>query len=159
MKSVLVVLFLLTGLFANEALLPTELTAWKSLSFVSAAKSANELSYASLVLNNASLVGLHTTPKIQYVIRPTNEGGTVSYGGLFQITLPEKGLYRVVLANASWIDLIKDGKPAPSVAHAQGSENSGIRKMVDYNLDEGTYTLQLSAGADTKSALLVTKLK
>ncbi len=158
MKSVLVVLFLLTGLFANEALLPTELTAWKSLSYVSAAKSANELSNASLVLNNASLVGLHPTPKIQYVTRPTNEGGTVSYGGLFQITIKERGLYRVVLANASWIEMVKDGKSAQSVAHAQGSKNSGIRKMVDYYLDEGTYTLQLSAGADTTSAVLVIKL-
>lgn len=159
MKSVLMVLFLLTGLLAKEPLLPTEMAAWKTLSFVNAAKSPNELSDASLVLNHASLVGLHPTPKIQYVARPTNEGGTVSYGGLFEIEIKERGLYRVVLGNASWIDLIKDGKPAQSIAHAQGSENSGIRKMVDYNLEVGTYTLQLSAGADTKSAVLVTKLK
>lgn len=159
MKSIVFVLFLLTGLFAKEAVLPTEMTAWKTLSFVNAAKSANELSDASLMLNHASLVGLHPTPKIQYVTRPTNEGGTVSYGGLFQITIKERGLYRVALANASWIDVVKDGKSAQSIAHAQGSENSGIRKMVDYNLDEGFYTLQLSAGADTKSAVLITKLK
>ena len=159
MKSIVFVLFLLTGLFAKEAVLPTEMTAWKTLSFVNAAKSANELSDASLMLNHASLVGLHPTPKIQYVTRPTNEGGTVSYGGLFQITIKERGLYRVALANASWIDVVKDGKSAQSIAHAQGSENSGIRKMVDYNLDDGIYTLQLSAGADTKSAVLITKLK
>ena len=159
MKNGLLILLLATTLFAKEAVLPSELSAWKALSYVGSAKNPQELPNATLTLNTASLVGLVPTPKIQYVARPTNEGGTVSYGGLFQITLKEKGLYRVVLANASWIDLIKDGKPAPSVAHAQGSENSGIRKMVDYNLDEGTYTLQLSAGADTKSALLVTKLK
>ncbi|MDD5051351.1 MAG: hypothetical protein PHO27_01315 [Sulfuricurvum sp.] len=159
MKSVVLVLMFLTGLFAKEAVLPTELTAWKSLSFISAAKSANELSDASLSLNHASLIGLHPTPKIQYVARPMNEGGTVSYGGIFQIDIKESGVYRVVLGNASWIDLIKDGKAALSVAHNGGPENSGIRKMVDYALEAGTYTLQLSAGADSTSALLVTKIK
>jgi hypothetical protein len=158
-KSVLVVLLLVTGLFAKEAVLSTELMAWKTLSFVNTAKSANELSEASLVLNKASYLGLINTPKIQYVTRPTNEGGSVSYGGLFQIEIKESGIYRVVLGNASWIDLVKDGKSAQSVAHAQGPENSGIRKMVDYPLETGIYTLQLSAGADSTTAVLVTKIK
>jgi hypothetical protein len=159
MKSALLVLLLVTGLFAKEAILPTELLAWKSLLFVNTAKSKNELSDASLTLNKASYVGLINTPKIQYVTRPTNEGGTVSYGGLFQIEIKESGTYRVVLGNASWIDLLKDGKPAQSVAHAQGPENSGIRKMVDYPLETGIYTLQLSAGADSTTAVLITKIK
>ncbi|MFZ5375763.1 MAG: hypothetical protein ACOZBX_09505 [Campylobacterota bacterium] len=159
MKSIVFIALLLSGLFAQEAPLPPELKSWKSLAYVGAAKNGAELASAALELDRASLIGLHPTPKIHYVVRPMNEGGTVSYGGLFQIILKERGLYRVTLANASWIDLVKDGKSAQSVAHAQGSEKSGIRKMVDYNLDEGTYTLQLSAGADTKSAVLVTKLK
>lgn len=159
MKSVVLVLFFLTGLFAKEVLLPTELTAWKTLSFVGAAKSSNELSDASLELDHASLIGLLPTPKIQYVNQPVNEGGSVSYGGMFQITLKESGLYRIVLANASWIEMVKNGKGAQSVAHSHGPDNSGIRKMVDYNLEAGTYTLQLSAGADTTSAVLITKLK
>lgn len=159
MKSALLVLLLLTGLSAAETVLPSELQGWKTLSYVGSAKNAEELSGAALTLNSASLVGLLPTPKIQYVARPVNEGGTVSYGGLFQITIKERGVYRVVLANASWIDMIKDGKGAQSVAHSHGPEHSGIRKMVDYTLDEGTYTLQLSAGADTTSAVLIAKLK
>lgn len=159
MKNALLVLVLATSLFAKEAVLPAELSAWKSLSYVGSAKNPSELSDATLTLNSSSLVGLLPTPKIQYVARPVNEGGTVSYGGMFQITLKEKGLYRVVLANASWIEMIKEGKSAQSVAHAHGPDYSGIRKMVDYNLDEGTYTLQLSAGADTTSAVLITKIK
>lgn len=159
MKTLLFVLALATSLFAKEAVLPPELSAWKSLSYVGSAKNTSELSDATLTLNTASVVGLLPTPKIEYVARPTNEGGSVSYGGIFQITLKEKGLYRVVLANASWIEMVKDGKSAQSVAHAQGAKDSGIRKMVDYNLDAGTYTLQLSAGADTTSAVLITKIK
>lgn len=159
MKSALIALMLATSLFAKEAVLPPELTSWKNLSYVGSAKNSAELSNAVLTVNKASFVGLINTPKIAYVTRPTNEGGTVSYGGLFQIDIKESGIYRVALGNASWIDLVKDEKPAKSVAHAQGPENSGIRKMVDYTLEAGTYTLQLSAGADSTSAVLITKVK
>lgn len=159
MRILLSLGLILLSLFAQEATLPSELTSWKALSYVSSAKSSAELSNAVLVVNKASFVGLINTPKITYVTRPTNEGGSVSYGGLFQIDIKEDGIYRVALGNASWIDLVKDSKPAKSIAHAQGPENSGIRKMVDYPLEAGTYILQLSAGADTTSAVLITKLK
>lgn len=159
MKIVLYIGLLFMCLFAQDVSLPTELNAWKSLSYVSAAKNSDELPNSVLTLNKASYVGLINTPKVKYVTRPTNEGGTVSYGGIFQIEIKESGIYRVALGNASWIDLIKDTKPALSVAHNGGPENSGIRKMVDYALEAGVYTLQLSAGADSTTALLITKIK
>ncbi|MDD2828692.1 MAG: hypothetical protein PHW18_03880 [Sulfuricurvum sp.] len=159
MKIALYLGLLFISLFAQEANLPTELNSWKSLSYVGSAKSADELPNAVLTLNKASYVGLINTPKIKYVVRPTKEGGTVSYGGLFQLDIKESGIYRVVLGNASWIDVIKEGKTAQSIAHNGGPDNSGIRKMVDYPLETGTYTLQLSAGGDSNSAVLVTKIK
>jgi hypothetical protein len=55
--------------------------------------------------------------------------------------------------------VVKDGKGAQSIGHAHGPDYSGIRKMVDYALEVGTYTLQLSAGADSTTAILVTKIK
>ena len=96
MKIALYLGLLFISLFAKEANLPAELNGWKSLSYVNSAKSADELPNASIELNKASYVGLINTPKIHYVIRPTNEGGTVSYGGLFQIEIKESGTYRVV---------------------------------------------------------------
>lgn len=159
MKTTLFILAITASLLAKESVLPTELSAWKSLSYVSSANNAGDLAESKLTLNSASLVGLLPTPKIQYIARPVNEGGSISYGGMFQITIKEPGLYRVILANASWIEMVKDAKGAQSVAHSHGPEHSGIRKMVDYNLEAGTYTLQLSAGADTTSAILITKLK
>lgn len=159
MRIVLYIGFLCMCLFAQEVNLPKELNAWKDLSYINAAKNRNELPNAVITLNKPSFVGLHNTPKIEYVTRPDKEGGTVSYGGIFQIKIEENGIYRVVLANASWIDLSKDGKLIQSVAHNRGEENSGIRKMVDYPLEVGTYTLQLSAGGDSTTALLITKIK
>ena len=159
MKIIVLIGFLLMSLYAKEAVLPNELLAWKTLSFVGSAKNSGELTDATLTLDKASYVGLHPTPKIKYVARPMNEGGSVSFGGIFQIEIKESGVYRVVLGNASWIDMVKDGKPAQSISHLGGPENSGIRKMVDYNLQSGTYVLQLAAGADSSTAVLVTKIK
>ena len=159
MKIMLFLGLLLGSLFAQEVNLPVELNAWKSLSYVGAAKSADELSTATLEVGKASYVRLNNTPKMKYVVRPMNEGGTVSYGGIFQIDIKESGTYRIALGNASWIDMTKDAKAAQSIAHNEGPKNSGIRKMVDYNLESGTYVLQLSAGADSSTAILVTKIK
>ncbi len=158
MKKIVMTLFVAGVLFAQAAQLPSELKSWESTSFVSSASNPNELSKATLKVGTTSLVGLINTPKIEYKIRPTNEGGTVSYGGLFQVEIKEAGNYRVALANGSWIDLVKDDKSAKSIKHGHGPENSGIRKMVDYTLEAGVYTLQLSAGGDSVSAVLVTKL-
>ena len=159
MKFLLILGFLFLSLFAKEANFPSELVPWKNLSYVNSAKNSEELNSAEITLDKASYIGLINTPKIQYIVRPTNEGGTVSYGGLFKVDIKHGGIYRVALGNASWIDLIKDGKAAKSVAHSHGPENSGIRKMVDYPLEAGVYTLQLSAGADSTSAVLITKVK
>ena len=159
MKTILLLAFLLSGLYAQEINLPLELNAWKNLSYVNAAKNSEGVSNAILEVGKASYIGLNNTPKMKYVLRPMNEGGSVSYGGIFEVQIKESGTYRVALGNASWIDMVKDATAAKSIAHNEGAQNSGIRKMVDYNLEVGTYVLQLSAGADSTTAILVTKIK
>lgn len=159
MKIVLVIGILFISLFAKEVDLPLELNAWKSLSYVNAAKNSDELPNAILTLNTASFVGLHNTPKVTYVSRPVKEGGTVSYGGIFQIEIKEKGIYRIAMGNPSWVDVIKDAELAKSIAHKGGPENTGIHKMLDYSLEAGVYIIQLSAGGDSTTALLVSKIK
>ena len=164
MKKMMLIGLMLVSLYAkearctNEAQPSTDLSAWKSLAYVSAATTAETLPHANIEVGKASYVGLHSTPKVSYVARPTNEGGAVSYGGMFNVEIKQNGLYRVALGNASWLDLIKDGKAAQSVAHQEGPKNSGIRKMVDYPLEAGVYTLQLSAGGDSTTAVLITKI-
>ena len=100
MKKALYIGLFCVGLFAKEVDLSAELSAWKSLSYRAATKDSNGTLSATLELNKASYVGLINTPKIQYVSRPTNEGGSVSYGGMFQVEIKQKGIYRVSLGNA-----------------------------------------------------------
>ena len=164
MKKMMLIGLVLASLNANEVQCTnktqtsTDLSAWKQLSYVNAAATTEALPQALIEVGKASYVGLHSTPKVHYVAMPTNEGGAVSYGGMFKVKIKQNGTYRVALGNASWLDLIKEGKAAQSVAHQEGPKDSGIRKMVDYPLEAGVYTLQLSAGGDSTTALLITKI-
>lgn len=160
MKFILSLWLFAMTLLAQEAALPAQLSSWGVLSYVQTATKADEVQKARLQLNKASFIGLQNTPKIEYILTPQNEGGSVSYGGMFEFSIEEKGIYRVALGNASWIDVLKGDKAMKSIGHKHGPEGSGIRKMIDFSLTQtGTYTLQLAAGADSTSAVLITKIK
>lgn len=60
----------------------------------------------------------------------------------FAITDP--GRYRIALDQSGWIDLLRDGKPLESVGHGHGPDCSTIRKVVDFDLTPGRYTLRLT---------------
>jgi hypothetical protein len=98
------------------------------------------------------------TPDVRYPLRPEKPGGSVSYGGLVQIDVREAGAYRVVLDSAAWIDLVRDEQAVKSTAHGHGPHCTGIRKMVDYPLTPGRYTLQISANGQPQMTVLVARV-
>jgi hypothetical protein len=78
-----------------------------------------------------------------------------TFGGVFHVTIATAGTYRVVLQNAAWIDLVRDGKSLTSVGHMEGAPCSGIRKIVDFALQPGTYALQLSSAKTKEMRILI----
>jgi hypothetical protein len=97
-------------------------------------------------------------PEVRYPHRPEKPGGSVSYGGLVRIDVPAAGTYRVALSSAAWVDLVRGGNAVTSVKHGHGPDCSGIRKMVDYPLQPGRYTLQISANGEQAITVLVARL-
>lgn len=106
----------------------------------------------------AAEVTLLPTPQVRYPLRPEKPGGSVSYGGLIGVNIAEAGTYRVALGSGAWIDLVKDGVAAKSVAHGHGPDCTGVRKMVDFPLLPGRYTLQLGANGTASIRVLVARL-
>ena len=78
-----------------------------------------------------------------------------TFGGVYHVTIATAGTYRVALQNAGWIDLVRDGKSLTSVGHTEGPTCSGIRKIVDFALQPGTYTLQLSGAKTPQMRILI----
>lgn len=128
---------------ATPAPLPAELAGWASPEKTRAANTADTASAVELILGQASDLELYPTPEVTYAIRPARPAGSVSKGGLAAFRIDTAGTYRIAIDSAAWLDVVHDGKTLESVNHGRGPDCSGIRKMVDFKLQPGIYTLQI----------------
>lgn len=135
-----------------------ELAPWASPIDLSAAGNEAGIARGRLPIGQAAHLTLLQTPSVRYPLRPEKPGGSVSYGGLIQIDVRATGTYRVALASGAWIDLVRGKKAVTSTAHGHGPDCSGIRKMVDFSLTPGRYTLQIGANGEPRTTMLVARL-
>lgn len=135
-----------------------ELAPWAVPGALTAAASEGATARAVLPVGKAVRLALLPTPQVRYALRPEKPGGSVSHGGLVRIAVREAGTYRVALGSAAWIDLVRGGKAVASTAHGHGPECSGIRKMVDFPLKPGRYTLQIAANGEPSTTVLVARV-
>ena len=76
-------------------------------------------------------------------------------GTAVTIEIAEAGTYGVAIDTGAWIDVSRDGRPLHSAAHGHGPACSTIRKIVDFRLEPGRYTILLSRTEATAVRLLV----
>jgi hypothetical protein len=93
--------------------------------------------------------------KVTFPLAPDRKPVAGTFGGVFHVAVATAGTYRVALQNGAWIDLVRDGKSLTSVAHTEGVPCSGIRKIVDFALQPGVYTLQLSGAKTAQMRILI----
>lgn len=139
------------------AALPAELSGWSKPTPLKAA--ATDPTKAQLTLARAVTATLLPAPGIRYPLRPEKPGTPATHGGLFAFTVGEAGRYRVALGAGAWVDVVKDGAAITSVAHGHGPDCSGVRKMVDFDLEPGRYMLQIAGNATPTLALMVVRLR
>lgn len=142
----------------TPAPVPPALAGWASRQPVVAARAASGLGAATLGIGSAADATLTATGEVRYVVRPEKPGGPVSYGGLFAFTVDEPGVYRVALGSGAWIDVLRGKSAVASTAHGHGPDCSGVRKMVDFPLAPGRYTLQIAASAEPAVSLMIARL-
>lgn len=134
-----------------------ELAPWTN---PTAVKAGDEAAKAPpLAVGKAASVTLLPTPDVHYALRPEKPGGSVSYGGLLALDVAQAGTYRIALSTAAWIDVIGKDGALRSVAHGHGPDCTGIRKMVDYVVPAGRYTLQISANGAAQITVLAVPMK
>lgn len=128
--------------------LPAEYAGWANPVSVMSANAKAGLDKAGLALGKGAKLMLMATPDVAYPAQPEKPGGAASKGGLASFKIDKAGTYFVALGAAAWIDVVdRNGKAHASVAYGHGPDCSGIRKIVDFKLTPGAYTLQIS-GAD-----------
>jgi hypothetical protein len=90
-----------------------------------------------------------------FPLTPARPPAPGTFGGVYHVTVATAGTYRVVLQNGAWIDLVRDGKSLTSAGHMEGAPCSGIRKIVDFDLQTGTYSVQLSGAKTPQMRILI----
>ena len=86
---------------------------------------------------------LHKFESLRYGIAPERKPDVYKFGGMIPIEVKKAGRLIVALDAGAWIDLVRDGAAVKSVTHGHGPACSGIRKMVEYDVTQGRYQLQI----------------
>jgi len=149
------------GMAANcaaPASLPPALSGWAAKTALASATQESGLEAAMLTPGRAADVTLHPTRKVNYVAQPEKPGGSVAHGGMVAVAIAEAGIYQISLSSGAWIDVLKDGAPVISSAHAPGPPCSGIRKTVQFPLPPGRAVIQISANADPAIQIMVSRV-
>jgi hypothetical protein len=100
-------------------------------------------------------LALDPIDNVTFPLAPDRKPAPGTFAGVYHVTVVTAGIYRVALQNGAWIDLVRDGKSLTSVAHMEGPPCSGIRKIVDFALQPGVYTLQLSGAKTAQMRILI----
>jgi hypothetical protein len=83
--------------------------------------------------------------KVSFVLAPEKKAlADGAFAGMVTLHIPAAGKYRVSMSEGFWIDVIVDGKFAPTDDFTGAHECHAPRKIVQYSLPAGNPTLQFS---------------
>lgn len=86
---------------------------------------------------------LHKFESLRYGVAPERKPDVHKFGGMIPIDVKRAGRLVVALDAGAWIDLVRDGAIVKSMTHGHGPACSGIRKMVEFDVMQGRYQLQI----------------
>jgi len=86
---------------------------------------------------------LHKFESLRYGVAPERKPDVHKFGGMIPIDVKRAGRLVVALDAGAWIDLVRDGAIMKSMTHGHGPACSGIRKMVEFDVTQGRYQLQI----------------
>ncbi|MDB5680087.1 hypothetical protein [Sphingomonas bacterium] len=125
---------------------PAGLEAWNTISAVTT---------GPIAIGQGTGLMLQPVAKVVFTPTPNRAPKPGTFGGVYQFNVTTAGTYRIALDAGAWIDVVGNGKALVSTAHTEGAPCSGIRKIVDFTLAAGRYTLQLSGAKEAPMRILI----
>jgi hypothetical protein len=111
----------------------------------------------TLQLDKLYEVALTPQDKVSFVLAPAKKAlADGAFAGLVTVHIPTVGKYRVSMNEGFWIDVITDGKFAPTDDFTGSRECHAPRKIVQYSLPPGDLTLQFSNANSASVRVTVT---
>lgn len=113
--------------------LPAEWAGWKT----------PEAAAGAITPGVRTAMPLAAVETVTLVAQPAKPPVTGMYAGVVTLDVAKAGRVRIALDQGAWIDLVKDGAILTSVAHGHGPKCSGIRKIVQFDVTPGRYSIQI----------------
>jgi hypothetical protein len=102
-------------------------------------------------------ISLTPQDKVNFVMAPAKKAlADGAYAGMVKLHIPTAGKYRVSMSDGFWIDVITEGKFAPTDDFAGSHECRAPRKIVQYPLPAGDLILQFSNATSPSVKVTVT---
>ena len=138
-----------------EATLPPAFAAWQSVRPVMSATAIDRLHRAVIQAGESVDLQLHPDGEVAYATLPQGAGEAESFGGMARFRVDAAGLYQVGMSAAAWVDVSRDGQPAPAAAFGPGPRCTPVRKVVSFELSPGDYTLEISGNQTPEIRVMV----
>lgn len=103
---------------------------------------APEMKYA-LVTGGSDLIELRGVNDVKLAVDSGRKPKPASSAGLAALDVAKAGKLDVILSNATYVDLVRDGAILKSTGHADLKTCSGFRKLVTFDVTPGRYVVQL----------------
>lgn len=142
----------------SDANLPAALSGWTARTSVGAATKDADASKAVLPLGKGVDAQLKHTGEVVFPVLPGKPGGSVSYGGLYEIRVVDAGDYQVSLGTGAWIELVSGKALIESTAHAPGPPCASLKKTVIFPLKPGRYILEITGNGEPTLPVMVTRV-
>lgn len=130
---------------------------WREARTIQSATSAQGASAAQF--DKAVYLRLHADRDVTYVGPARRAVEKPSFGGIAEFAIERAGVYRVVLSENAWVDVIEDGKMIESGRFGPGGPCSGFRKAVQFDLKPGRHQLEISGNEDADVGVWVTPVE
>ena len=103
-------------------------------------------------------IGLLAAKDVRLATKAERKPRPSSSAGLAAIDVGKPGKLDVILSNATYVDLVRDGKTLRSTGHSDFKKCPGLRKSVSFDVVPGRYIVQLT-GAPSRSVKMATVLR
>lgn len=118
---------------------------------------APELKFA-LATGTLNQIGLLPAKSVKLAVGGPRAPRPGSTAGLAALDVTKPGKLDVLLSNATYIDLVRDGRILRSTGHNDFKTCPGLRKSVNFDVVPGRYIVQLT-NAREKSVKMATVLR
>ncbi len=112
----------------------------------------------ALATGSSTLLELRGAKDVKLAAKTDHKAKPNSSAGLAALDVTKGGKLDVILSNATYVDLVRDGRVLQSTAHTDLKTCAGIRKSVAFDVVPGRYIVQLT-DAPARTVKMATVLR